>query len=127
MAKIKTSWQRKKDHPIIKAAMLLSKYDVQKSNQYLALLNQDEINNIQKKEMSLQIKNICNAVNEVKSQMRELDFELSYNHMFCQKTIHSLAVQYYVDRSTVTKADQKFLLKLSEYLYPEFHDLVSGA
>ncbi len=121
MKKPRTLWEKKKDKPLIKAAMTLTKCDVQRFNQYTILLNQSQIPDAEKESMILFIREMCNALKILKDSFDEQKFCISYSHFFNGDKCHDLARDNYLDKSTVVKRNQQFILALSEILYPNLH------
>lgn len=129
MRKPRTLWEKKKEKPTIKAAMVLTKCDIQKFNQYILLLNQPQLSDDEKRSMALFLQKMQIAVDTLKSSFDEYKFCISYSHFFDGAKCHDLARGIYLDKSTVVKINQQFILKLSEILYPDLHqsDYKDGA
>jgi len=121
MKKPRTLWEKKKDKPLIKAAMTLTKCDVQKFNQYIILLNQSQIPDAEKENIILFIGKMRDALQTLKDSFDEYRFCISYSHFFDGDKCHDLARDNYLDKSTVVKRNQQFILALSEILYPDLH------
>ncbi len=87
----KTNWEREKEKPLVKSAMILTKCDIQKCKQFLTFLDSEKISNDEKKTMSLFIKKVTEAVAMLKNEFDSRNFEISYKHYFGNQTCHQLA------------------------------------
>lgn len=117
----KCKWEQVKDNPFVKAAMNFTKYDIQKFNHFVWLIQQN-IPDDEKDEMEIHIARIQSALNLLKESMESGIFDISYMHFFQGVTCHVIAEQYFVDKSTIVKYNQKFILKLSSMLYPQYYE-----
>lgn len=114
-------WENVRRNPFISAAMMFVKADIQKYNQYKWLIHTD-IPGADKVEMENHIKKIDGAVAELQTMIEPHWFDISYRHFFDGTACHVLAELEYHDKSTIVKNNQKFILKLTELLYPQYFD-----
>ena len=126
MLKPRTNWEIKKDQPLIKAAMALTKCDIKTFEQYVVLINGNHFPESKQKDMAMFVKMVQDNVIKLKGDFDDFTFSISYKHYFGNQTCLDLARELYLDKSTVVKMNQKFILKLSEYLYPEYHSFNGG-
>lgn len=106
---------------MIKAAMILTKCDIQKFNQYIILLNQPQLPDDEKASMVMFLQKVQDAVEILKNTLDEYKFCVSYSHFFDGAKCYELARDIYLDKSTVVKMNQQFILKLSELLHSDLH------
>lgn len=114
-------WEDLRDNPYIKAAMNFTKADIQKFNHYMWLIKQD-IPMTVKKDMVDHLKTIQNGIMQLQQILDQDVFDISYKHFFQGVACHVLAEQCFLDKSTVVKQNQKFILKLAEILYPQYFE-----
>ena len=117
MKKPRTLWEKKKDKPLIKAAMTLTKCDVQRFNQYTILLNQSQIPDAEKESMILFIREMCNALKILKDSFDEQKFCISYSHFFNGDKCHDLARDNYLKKYSGERISnlhcQKYCIKFT--------------
>jgi len=114
-------WDNLRRNPFINAAMMFVKSDIQKYNQYKWLIGSD-IPGECKVEMENHIKKMDDAISQLQTMTEPHWFNVSFNHFFCGTPCHVLAEQEYLDKSTIVKYNQKFILKLTELLYPQYFE-----
>ena len=75
-----------------------------------------------KEDMIGHLKSIQKGIEQLQQTMEEKVFNLCYMHFFQGIACHVIAEQYFVDKSTIVKYNQKFILKLSAILYPQYFE-----
>lgn len=117
----KCEWEKVRDNPYGKAAMNFTKSDIQKNNHYIWLIQQN-IPDDEKFYMKAHIEKIQKALVLLRQSMDNEIFNISYMHFFQGIACHIIAEQYFVDKSTIVKYNQKFILKFAAILYPQYFE-----
>ena len=99
--------------------MNFTKADIQKNNHYIWLIQQN-IPADEKSYMEAHIEKIQNALVLLRQSMENGIFDISYMHFFQGVACHVIAEQYFMDKSTIVKYNQKFILKFASILYPQY-------
>ncbi|WP_317853951.1 hypothetical protein [Chakrabartyella piscis] len=120
---MKAAWMHTSEKPIIAAIMVLTKNEIKNFQQYLSLLSEPTVPDDIKQDVAVSANKLQLALKKVKEDFPAKNFEISFSHFFNNTPCYVLGQQYFLDKSRIVRINKHFILKLSEYLYPELYIL----